>query len=355
MEVVHSDVQLSEYIKRAVELEPDQPILVDKFLGDAVEVDVDSLRDSKGGFVIGGILEHIEQAGVHSGDSACSIPTTGVSYKALKRMRKQTQELAEKLGVVGLMNIQYAVQGDNVWILEANPRASRTVPFVAKAIGRPLAKYASLVMSGVTLEELNFTEEIVPSHVAVKEAVLPFNKFPGADALLGPEMRSTGEVMGLDKNLAVAFAKSQIAAGLNVPLSGTVFISMSDSIKEKIIPVARGFEALNYKLVATAGTGEFLQQSGIDIEIVSKLSENDASRTNVGELLYNGGIQLILITAGTDPSERDDGRKLRRGAISCNVPIVTTVECCSAILDAVWSMKRFDMDVQPLQDYFLED
>mmetsp|Transcript_12754 Transcript_12754/g.46659 ORF Transcript_12754/g.46659 Transcript_12754/m.46659 type:complete len:1189 (-) Transcript_12754:295-3861(-) len=353
MEVVNSDDQLEQYIRRAVELEPEQPILVDKFLGEAVEVDVDSLRDSQGGFVIGGILEHIEQAGVHSGDSACSIPTSTVSYNALKKIRTQTKELADKLNVVGLMNIQYAVQGDDVWILEANPRASRTVPFVAKAVGRPLAKYASLLMSGATLQELDFTEEIVPSHVAVKEAVLPFNKFPGADALLGPEMRSTGEVMGLDRNLAVAFAKSQIAAGLKIPESGTVFISMNDQVKDKVIPMARGFQALNYKLIATAGTGEFLQQNGITVEIVSKLSEHDSGKQNVGDLLYNGGIQLILITAGTDPAERDDGRKLRRGAISCNVPIVTTVEGCSAILDAIWSMKRFDMDVQPLQDYFI--
>ena len=239
MQIVYNDAELDRYMTYAVNVEPDHPILIDKFLENAIEVDVDAVADATGKVVIGGIMEHIEEAGVHSGDSACSIPCTSLSENVLTTIRTSTVKLAQALKVIGLMNIQYAVQGEIVYILEANPRASRTVPYVSKATGRPLAKVASLVMSGQTLTELGVNEEIVPRHIAVKEAVLPFNKFPGSDTLLGPEMRSTGEVMGIDSDFGKAFAKAEIAAGVLVYTSGTVFISMNDRDKQAIVPVVK--------------------------------------------------------------------------------------------------------------------
>lgn len=257
MRIVYNDTELEQYMKYAVDIEPDHPILIDKFLQNAIEVDVDAICDMTGKVVIGGIMEHIEEAGVHSGDSACSIPYITLSDNILTTLRTWTEKLAQSLKVVGLMNIQYAVQGETAYILEANPRASRTVPFVSKAIGRPLAKIASLVMSGKTLEELGVTEEIIPKHVAVKEAVLPFNKFAGTDTLLGPEMRSTGEVMGIDSDFGKAFAKAEIGAGVAIHTSGTVFISMNDRDKEAIVPVAKELVELGFKIVATEGTKKY--------------------------------------------------------------------------------------------------
>ncbi|MEB3249627.1 MAG: carbamoyl-phosphate synthase large subunit, partial [Merismopediaceae bacterium] len=291
MEIVYSDEELERYMTYAVQIEPDHPILIDKFLENAIEVDVDSLTDHTGKVVIGGIMEHIEEAGIHSGDSACSIPYTSLSEPVLATIRQWTEQLAKALNVVGLMNIQYAVQGEQVYILEANPRASRTVPYVSKATGRPLAKIASLVMSGKTLTELGVTEELIPKHVAVKEAVLPFAKFPGADTLLGPEMRSTGEVMGIDSDFGKAFAKAELAASVDLATTGTIFISMSDRTKEAAVPVVKDLMDLGFKVVATAGTQKVLKDNGIEgIEVVLKLHEG---RPHVIDWIKNNWIQFI--------------------------------------------------------------
>ncbi|PMB42081.1 carbamoyl phosphate synthase large subunit, partial [Fischerella thermalis CCMEE 5319] len=251
MEIVYSDTELERYMTFAVQVEPEHPILIDKFLENAIEVDVDAIADHTGRVVIGGIMEHIEQAGIHSGDSACSLPAISLSPAVLNQIRQWTVQLAQALNVVGLMNIQFAVAGSQtespqVYILEANPRASRTVPFVSKATGVPLAKLASLIMSGKTLEELGFTKEVIPSHIAVKEAVLPFNKFPGTDTILGPEMRSTGEVMGIDSDFGRAFAKAELGAGERLPLSGTVFVSMNDRDKAAAVAVVKEFIDLGF-------------------------------------------------------------------------------------------------------------
>ncbi|MGH2413389.1 MAG: carbamoyl-phosphate synthase large subunit, partial [Microcystaceae cyanobacterium] len=274
MEIVYSDAELKRYMTYAVLVEPDHPILIDKFLENAIEVDVDSLTDQTGKVVIGGIMEHIEQAGVHSGDSACSIPYTSLSPSVSETIRNWTVQLAQALKVVGLMNIQYAVQGEQVYILEANPRASRTVPYVSKATGVPLAKIASLIMSGETLESLGVTSEFIPQHIAVKEAVLPFEKFPGTDTLLGPEMRSTGEVMGIDSDFGKAFAKAEMAAGVRLSLQGTVFVSTNDRDKEATVPVVKDLMDLGFRVVATSGTRKVLQENGIEnVELVLKLHE----------------------------------------------------------------------------------
>jgi carbamoyl-phosphate synthase large subunit len=332
----------------AVQIEPDHPILIDKFLENAIEVDVDALSDPTGKVVIGGIMEHIEEAGVHSGDSACSVPFTTLSPQVLETLRTWTVQLANALNVVGLMNIQYAVQGDQVYILEANPRASRTVPYVSKATGRPLAKIASLVMSGKTLEELGVTEEIVPTHIAVKEAVLPFSKFPGADTLLGPEMRSTGEVMGIDSDFGKAFAKAEIAAGVDLAITGTVFISMSDRDKLATVPVAKDLVDLGFKLVATSGTQKALKDNGIEgVEVVLKLHEG---RPHVIDWIKNKQIQFIINTPGGEEPKMD-GRKIRRAALDYKLPIITTIAGAKATVAAIRSLQNEELDVKAIQDY----
>ena len=348
MEIVYSDDELERYMTYAVQIEPDHPILIDKFLENAIEVDVDALCDPTGKVVIGGIMEHIEEAGVHSGDSACSVPFTTLSPPVLQTIRTWTAELARALKVVGLMNIQYAVQGEQVYILEANPRASRTVPYVSKATGVPLAKIASLVMSGQTLAELGVTEETIPRHVAVKEAVLPFEKFPGADTLLGPEMRSTGEVMGIDSDFGKAFAKAEIAAGVRLAISGTVFVSMSDRDKAAIVPVVRDLQELGFKVVATSGTQKILAENGIDdIEVILKLHEG---RPHVIDWIKNDQIQFIVNTPGGEESQLD-GRTIRRAALDYKLPIITTIAGAKATVAAIRSLQSEPLEVKALQDY----
>ncbi|MBE9221899.1 carbamoyl-phosphate synthase large subunit [Cyanobacterium stanieri LEGE 03274] len=350
MRVVYNVTELEEYMKYAVRIEPEHPILIDKFLQNAIEVDVDAICDHTGQVVIGGIMEHIEEAGVHSGDSACSIPYTTLSDDIVHVLRDWTVKLAQSLQVVGLMNIQYAVQGETAYILEANPRASRTVPYVSKATGRPLAKVASLVMSGKTLRELNATEEIIPRHVAVKEAVLPFNKFVGADTLLGPEMRSTGEVMGIDSDFGKAFAKAEIGAGVAIHTSGTVFISMSDRDKEAIVPVAKDLVNLGFKLVATSGTRQTLLDHGIeDVELVLKLHEG---RPHVIDWIKNNQIQFIINTPSAEEESQYDGRKIRRSALDYKLPIITTIAGARATVEAIRSLQSEPLQVKALQDYF---
>ncbi|CBI16261.3 unnamed protein product, partial [Vitis vinifera] len=328
MEIVYSDDKLVTYLENAVEVDPERPVLIDRYLSDAIEIDVDALADSEGNVVIGGIMEHIEQAGVHSGDSACSLPTKTIPSSCLDTIRSWTTILAKKLNVCGLMNCQYAITASgSVFLLEANPRASRTVPFVSKAIGHPLAKYASLVMSGKSLHDLCFTKEVIPRHVSVKEAVLPFEKFQGCDVLLGPEMRSTGEVMGIDFEFPVAFAKAQIAAGQKLPVSGTVFLSLNDLTKPHLATIARSFIGLGFRIVSTSGTAHVLELEGIPVERVLKMHEG---RPHAGDMIANGQIQLMVITSSGDTHDQIDGRQLRRMALAYKVPIITTVAGASA-------------------------
>ncbi len=297
--------------------------------------------------VIGAIMEHIEEAGIHSGDSACSIPYVTLSDNVVSTIRNWTTNLARALDVVGLMNIQYAVQGEQVYILEANPRASRTVPFVSKTIGVPLAKMASLVMSGRTLESLNFTKEPVVRHVTVKEAVLPFNKFPGADTLLGPEMRSTGEVMGIDSDFGRAFAKAEIAASVNLPTTGTVFVSVSDRHKQAIIPVVLALIDLGFKIVSTSGTRKTLLDNGIEVDLIYKLHEG---RPHIIDSIKNQKIQFIINTPDGEDG-KGDGRSIRRMALDYKLPIITTIAGAKATVAALHSLSSHPLDVKALQDY----
>jgi len=347
MEIVYSDADLERYMTYAVQVEPDHPILIDKFLENAVEVDVDAISDHTGQVVIGGIMEHIEQAGIHSGDSACSLPTISLPEAALATIRDWTVKLAKRLNVIGLMNIQFAVKGDQVYILEANPRASRTVPFVSKAIGHPLAKLAVRVMSGKTLAELGFTTEVIPKHIAVKEAVLPFEKFSGTDTLLGPEMRSTGEVMGIDVDFGKAFAKAELAASQRLPLEGTVFISMNDRDKTAVVPVAQELSDLGFKLVATAGTQQVLMEAGLTVEPVLKIHEG---RPNIEDAIKNSEIQLIINTPVGSAAQEDD-RSIRRTALAYKVPIITTIAGARATASAIRSLQEKPLEVKSIQEY----
>jgi carbamoyl-phosphate synthase large subunit len=348
MEIVYSDAELERYMVYAVLVEPDHPILIDRFLENAIEVDVDAIADTQGNVVIGGIMEHIEQAGIHSGDSACSIPTITLPNAVLDQIRVWTIDLAKALKVVGLMNIQFAVQGEQIYILEANPRASRTVPFVSKAIGRPLAKLASRAMSGKSLVELGFTEEIIPKHISVKEAVLPFEKFPGTDTILGPEMRSTGEVMGIDEDFGRAYAKAELGASQKLPLSGTVFISTNTRDKQAAALVAKEFVALGFKIVATSGTKQVLNENGTEAELVYKLHEG---RPNVVDWIKNKQVQLIINTPSGEEAQTD-GRTIRRTALTYKIPMVTTIAGAKATAAAIRSLQTTPLRVKALQDYF---
>ncbi|MFN6527071.1 carbamoyl-phosphate synthase large subunit [Nostoc sp. ChiSLP03a] len=352
MEIVYSDSELERYMTFAVLVEPEHPILIDKFLENAIEVDVDAIADHTGRVVIGGIMEHIEQAGIHSGDSACSLPSISLSPAVLNQIRTWTIQLAQALSVVGLMNIQFAVVGASsyspqVYILEANPRASRTVPFVSKATGVQLAKLASLIMSGKTLEELNFTEEVIPIHIAVKEAVLPFNKFPGTDTILGPEMRSTGEVMGIDSDFGRAYAKAEMGAGERLPLAGTVFVSMSDRDKAAASGVVKEFIDLGFTVMATLGTRRVLLEHGLNVELVLKLHEG---RPHVLDAIKNQKIQLIINTPSGEEAQTD-ARLIRRTALAYKIPIITTIAGAKATVAAIRSLQNTTLDVKTIQEY----
>ena len=346
MEIVYDNARLEEFMKTAVHVSPGHPILIDKFLEDAIELDVDAIGDGRV-TVIGGIMEHIEQAGIHSGDSACVLPPISVSKELQEEIRRQTGLLSEELGVIGLMNIQFAIQNGEVFILEVNPRASRTVPFVSKAIGRPLAKLATKVMLGKSLKQLGFETEIEPRHISVKEAVFPFSRFPKVDTLLGPEMKSTGEVMGIGENFGIAFAKAQAAAGYDLPKSGTVFISVHDGDKAKVLPVARKFLQLGFKLIATAGTVEFLEKSGIPANHVYKLREG---RPHVVDKIKSGEIQLVVNTS-LGKKTTSDSYEIRRTTLMYNTPYATTIAGAQAIAEAVLALQKGDWDVKTLQEY----
>jgi carbamoyl-phosphate synthase large subunit len=347
MEIVYSDAELERYMTYAVQIEPDHPILIDKFLENAIEVDVDAISDHTGAVVIGGVMEHIEQAGIHSGDSACTLPALSLGPQALDTIRTWTIQLAKALKVIGLMNIQFAVQGEQVFIIEANPRASRTVPFVSKAIGRPLAKIAARLMSGKTLAELGITSESIPNYISVKEAVLPFEKFPGTDTILGPEMRSTGEAMGIDQDFGRAFAKAQLSANQKIPLTGTVFVSMSDRDKHTAIPIAQDLIDLGFKIVATSGTRQVLMDAGLGVELVFKLHEG---RPHVLDWIKNEQINLILNTPSGEEAQAD-GKLIRRSALTYKIPIVTTIAGAKATAAAIRALQSDPLDVKAIQDY----
>jgi len=348
MEIVYDEETLSQFMERAIAASPDHPILIDKFLQDAIEVDVDAISDGRD-TVIGGIMEHIEEAGIHSGDSACVLPPITFSQELLETIERQTKLIARELGVVGLMNIQYAVKDGVLYVLEVNPRASRTVPFVSKAIGVPLAKLATKIMLGRSLKDLGFTKTIWPEHISVKEAVFPFNRFPNVDVLLGPEMKSTGEVMGIDHSFGMAFAKSQMAAGFRLPLDGGAFISVNDLHKDKIVPVARSFQNMGFNIMATRGTAAHLERHGIKTETILKVSEG---RPHVVDRIKNGDIQVVINTSVGRRSSLD-AYHIRRGALTHNVLYTTTIAGSKALSEAIMALKRETWEVSPLQDYHL--
>lgn len=345
MEIVRDEAQLARYITEAVVVSGDSPVLIDSYLSNAIEVDVDAIADGKDVFVAG-VMEHIEEAGIHSGDSACVLPPHSLKASIITEIEKQARQLALALKVVGLMNVQFAVKDDDIYILEVNPRASRTVPFVAKVIGEPVAKIAARVMAGETLASFKLKPKKL-HHVAVKEAVFPFNRFPGVDILLGPEMRSTGEVMGLDKSYDMAFAKSQLGAGMRVPLAGTVFISVKDADKQRILPAVKKLLDLGFRICATGGTQRFLEAKGLDCAKVNKVLEG---RPNVVDALKNGEIQLVLNTTESKASE-SDSKPIRQTALLQKVPYYTTLPGILAVTKAIAAQKAGTLDVRPLQDY----
>ena len=351
MEVVYDEVELNRYMVEAVQVEPDHPVLIDQYLDNAIEVDVDALCDLEGVVVIGGVMEHIEPAGIHSGDSACWLPSVSLSEAALATIREWSRALALALGVRGLINLQFAVQydqeqGERVFIIEANPRASRTVPFVAKATGVPLAKVASQLMAGRTLAELGLTAEPIPPLQTVKEAVLPFKRFPGSDTLLGPEMRSTGEVMGIASSAGMAYAKAELAAGEALPTSGTVFLSTHDRDKQALLPVAERLVGLGFDLIATGGTAEALRAAGLQVESILKVHEG---RPNIEDAIRSARIQLIINTPIGRQAAHDD-KYLRRAALDYAVPTVTTLAGARAAVEAITALQQQTIEVNALQD-----
>jgi carbamoyl-phosphate synthase large subunit len=350
MEIVYSDAELEQFMAKAVDASPQRPILIDKFLEDAVEVDVDAVCDGTE-CVIGAVMEHIEEAGVHSGDSACVIPAQHLPKKIQDEIRRQTVMLAKALKVIGLINIQFAVQKDVVFILEVNPRASRTVPFVSKATGISLANIATQVILGKTLKEVGYTKEIIPKHISVKEAVFPFARFEGIDTQLSPEMKSTGEVMGISDEFGLAFAKAQIAAGQLLPTSGNVFMSITDRNKVKeMLKVAQNLDELGFTIFATRGTSKWLDEHKVRNKLLNKVSEG---QPNVVDMIINKDIGLIVNTpSGKTP--RLDEVKIRSTAWLRCVPIVTTVPGATAVIAAIRELKQRPFSVKTIQEYAKE-
>jgi len=354
MQIVYSAAELQHYMRFAVEAAPERPVLVDQFLEDATEVDVDCIADvghfaepDQATIVIGGMLEHIEFAGVHSGDAAMVLPPHTLSHRVMDTIREYTRAMARALKLIGLMNVQYAVKGERVYVLEVNPRASRTVPFVSKAIGVPLAKLAAQVMAGKKLTDLGFAQEIWPDYWAVKESVFPFNRFHGQDILLSPEMRSTGEVMGIDADLGIAYAKSQMAANAPLPQKGKVFISVSDAHKRDVAAIARQFVDLGFEIVSTSGTATVLEKAGLKVERIFKLQEG---RPNALDLLKNRDIQLVINTPSGQVPRADEVR-IRTTAVYTNTPIMTTLSGARAAALGIAALKKSGYGVRTLQEY----
>lgn len=346
MEIVYNQNRLEHYMRHAVKASPEHPVLIDDFLEDAIEIDVDAISDGND-VVIGGMMEHIEEAGIHSGDSACSLPVFSLPQKIIEEIKNQTRALAKELNISGLINIQFAVQNGEIFIIEVNPRASRTIPFVSKSIGVPLAKVAARVMAGKSLKEIGFTEEVKPKHISVKESVFPFNKFNDVDTLLGPEMKSTGEVMGIDKTFGRAFAKSQLATGIKLPLQGAAFISVKDSDKPKTVKIAQGLERLGYRIVATSGTGHHLKKSGISVEIINKVKEGSP---HCVEMIESERIDLVINTTFGEQAI-EDSFSLRRSSLNRNLPYCTTIAGASALLEGLEAMKEESLGIAAIQDY----
>jgi carbamoyl-phosphate synthase large subunit len=346
MEVVYDEPSLREYFTRAIQVSEARPVLIDHFLEDAFEADVDAISDGSR-VVIGGVMQHIEDAGIHSGDSACVLPPYLIGDRDADKMREQTVALAKALGVVGLINVQFAIKDGTVYVLEVNPRASRTIPFVSKAVGVPLAAVAARVMAGETLEAIGYTREVIPPYIAVKEAVFPFNKFREFDPILGPEMRSTGEVMGISDSFGSAFAKAQMAADNSLPTRGAIFITVNDSDKPTVLPIARRFHELGFKLFATEGTAKYLRGRGVPAERVFKVHEG---RPHGMDLIVNGQVQLLINTPLGKHAFRDD-YSLRQQAIAHRVPYTTTLSAASAACDAVLALRSRPPAVRCLQDW----
>jgi carbamoyl-phosphate synthase large subunit len=354
MEICYDQAQFERYVAEAFVVSQGQPVLIDRFLEDAIEVDVDAISDAEQNVVVCGIMEHIEEAGVHSGDSACAIPSYSLPQPVIQEIREATHALARHLKVIGLMNIQFAIKREtgkfNVYVLEVNPRASRTVPFVAKATGVPVAKLAAKVMAGMTLPELGLDREPIPAHVSVKESVFPFRKFVGVDIVLGPEMRSTGEVMGISERFSLAFAKSQIAAGVVLPTSGSIFISVTQRHKEQIVDLAQRLHKLGFKLIATSGTARRLESADIPVERVKKLAEG---HPNLIDYLVDGEVALVLNTPSGKGARTDEGR-IRAAAVQHGVPSITTIQAAEAAVRAMEALRVEEMNVLSLQDRFAE-
>lgn len=372
MEIVYDETALSRYMERAMEVSPGKPVLIDKFLESAIEVDVDCLSDGVR-TLIGGVMQHIEEAGIHSGDSACVIPPHSLPAPVINEIKRQTRELARELNVKGLMNVQFAIQinlkgrapGSNsesatsesafwrldlgqVFVLEVNPRASRTVPFVSKATGVSLARYASLIMVGQTLDELGLFDEVVPRHFSIKESVFPFNKFPGVDIILGPEMRSTGEVMGIDMSFPMAFAKAQMAANSLLPRSGTIFVSVADRDKADVVPIGRALADMGYRLISTRGTAAALRSASVAVQEVPKIQEG---RPNLIDYMKNGQVALVINTPSGKGARTDEG-KIRAAAVAHGVTCITTLAAAQAAVEACKALRECEATVNALQDWF---
>jgi carbamoyl-phosphate synthase large subunit len=351
MEIVSDEAQLNHSMAIAVKAEGNNPILVDKFLDHATECDVDCIADydpqGNGRSVICGVMEHIEEAGIHSGDSACALPPYSFTPEITAKLKEHTHKLAKALKVRGLMNVQYAIKDGEIYLIEVNPRASRTIPFVGKATGIPWANLAAKVMAGKSLDELGVQEIPDPKHVSVKEVVFPFSKFPGVDVILGPEMRSTGEVMGIDDDFAGAYAKAQMAAGAALPLSGTVYVSVNDRDKPEIAEVARLYADAGFKILSTGGTYELLAKAGIPCERINKLAEG---RPNIRDVMKNGQVQLLINTPTKKGPATDEG-KIRAMSVMHKVPILTTVTAARAAGKAIQKLQKTGWSVKPLQAY----
>jgi carbamoyl-phosphate synthase large subunit len=346
MEIVFDDTSLETYMRMAVKVSPDLPVLIDKFLEDAVEIDVDAICDGID-VVIGGIMEHIEEAGIHSGDSACSLPPYSLADETITALKTQTRALALELGVIGLLNIQFAIQHGVIYVLEVNPRASRTIPFVSKATGVPLAKLAARVMAGKTLRHLGFTQEVVPPYRAVKEAVFPFIKFPGVDTVLGPEMKSTGEVMGLDTSFGRAFAKSQMSVDSSLPRAGRAFISVRDHDKPAAVRLAQELVALGFQVVATQGTAAAIAAAGLAVERINKVKEG---RPHIVDLMTNREIHLVINTP-IGKTSLADSYSIRRTALTLNIPYCTTIPGAFAAVRGIQALREQEPEVCSLQEY----
>ncbi len=347
MQIVYDREALDRYMRDAVKVSGTNPVLIDSYLRDAIEVDVDALADKDGNVFVAGIMEHIEEAGIHSGDSACSLPPYSLQAKILEEIGRQTESMAKALGVVGLMNVQYAVKDGTVYVLEVNPRASRTVPFVAKATGQPIAKFAARLMAGEALSSLKI-KKATGKHIAVKEAIFPFARFPGVDTILGPEMRSTGEVMGLDSNFGRAFAKSQIGVGSTLPVEGTVFVSVKDSDKAALVKPVKRLVELGFKVVATGGTADYLKRHGIEAQRVNKVLEG---RPHIVDMMKDGKVQLVFNTVD-GASALTDSFTLRRTALMHKIAYYTTVAGAKASVEGIAAVSEGALDVAPLQSYF---